>query len=110
MEIESVSADLQPEPRRLRDIERLYRDLSPGLERTVRQVVRCSDAVVEDACQFAWSRLVYHRSRVYRETAFGWLATTAIREAFKLARRNPRAPSPDEALGQCASPVATGAE
>jgi len=110
MEIQSVSIDLQPEPRRLGDIERLYRELSPALERIVRHVVCCSDAVVEDACQFAWSRLVYHRSRVYRETALGWLATTAIREAFKLARRNARELSLDEALEGGADPVATEPE
>jgi RNA polymerase sigma factor (sigma-70 family) len=46
--------------------------------------------VIEDACQFAWSRLIDHRSRVRRDTALGWLATTAVREAFKLLRRQRR--------------------
>ena len=43
--------------------------------------------VIEDACQFAWSRLVHHRHRVQRETVVTWLARTAVHEAFKLLRR-----------------------
>jgi RNA polymerase sigma factor (sigma-70 family) len=43
--------------------------------------------VIEDACQFAWSRLVHHRDRVRRETALAWLVTTATHEALKLVRR-----------------------
>jgi RNA polymerase sigma factor (sigma-70 family) len=110
MEIDFAPEDLQPTQNGLSDIGSLYRELSPALERTVRRVVRCSDAIVEDACQFAWSRLVYHRSRVYRETALGWLAKTAIREALKLSRRNARELSLDEALEQGVDPVATEPE
>jgi RNA polymerase sigma factor (sigma-70 family) len=56
--------------------------------------------VIEDACQFAWSRLVYHRDRVRPETAFAWLAKTAIHEAFKLLARQRRETSLDEELEQ----------
>jgi len=45
---------------------------------------------IEDACQFAWSRLVRHAHRVEQDTALSWLATTAVREAIKLARRDQR--------------------
>ncbi len=40
---------------------------------------------VEDACAFAWLQLLRHHPR--QETAFGWLCTTAVREAIKLDRR-----------------------
>jgi RNA polymerase sigma factor (sigma-70 family) len=54
--------------------------------------------VIEDACQFAWSRLVHHRKRVHRESALGWLVTTAVHEAFKLTRRERRDVSLELAL------------
>lgn len=69
------------------DVGELYQALSKRLERIVRVDVRAPEPVIEDACQFAWSRLVDHRSRVRRETALGWLVTTAVHEAFKLLRR-----------------------
>jgi RNA polymerase sigma factor (sigma-70 family) len=72
------------------DLGELYNALSGRLERIVRGRVRGSDALVEDACQFAWSRLVHHGDRVQRDTALGWLAKTAFHEAFRLARRQAR--------------------
>jgi RNA polymerase sigma factor (sigma-70 family) len=49
--------------------------------------VHAPDDVIEDACQFAWSRLVRHRTRVQRETVLSWLTATAVHEALKLVRR-----------------------
>ena len=46
-----------------------------------------SGAVIDDACQFAWIRLLHHRHRVERERAVSWLITTALHEVFKLVRR-----------------------
>jgi RNA polymerase sigma factor (sigma-70 family) len=88
------------------DVEVLYRLLAPRLERIVRLDVRAPDAVIEDACQFAWSRLVHHGERVHRETALPWLATTAVREAFKLIRRDGRE-LPLDAIGD-RSPLVSG--
>jgi RNA polymerase sigma factor (sigma-70 family) len=68
----------------------LYGRLSDRLEQIVRLDVRASDAVIEDACQFAWSRLVHHCDRVQREATLAWLAQTAVHEAFKLIRRDNR--------------------
>ncbi len=68
----------------------LYRDLSERLEQIVRFDVRAPEAVVEEACQFAWGRLIDHRHRVRRESALSWLARTAVREALKLRARNGR--------------------
>jgi RNA polymerase sigma factor (sigma-70 family) len=78
-----------------KDIAELYRALSGRLEQLVRRDVRAPDAVIEDACQFAWSRFVYHSDRVHHEAAFSWLAKTAVREAFKLLRRADRCVSLD---------------
>lgn len=72
------------------DLANLYRDLSGRLEQIVRMDVRASEPVIEDACQFAWSRLIHHAGRVRRETVLSWLAKTAVREACRLQRRDLR--------------------
>ncbi len=82
------------------DVGELYRALSGRLEQIVRLDVRAPDAVIEDACQFAWSRLVHHSGAVRRESALSWLAKTAIHEAFKLIRREDRELSLDAAIEQ----------
>jgi RNA polymerase sigma factor (sigma-70 family) len=84
----------------LGDLGELYRALSRALERIVRLEVRAPDPVIEDACQFAWSRLVHHQGRVRREAALTWLVRTAEHEAFKLVRRAGRDLSLDLAVEQ----------
>ncbi len=80
------------------DLGELYGLLATRLERIVRRDVRAPDAVIEDACQFAWSGLVKHRERVRRDAALSWLATTAIREAIRLIRRDDRDQSLEAAI------------
>ncbi len=80
------------------EVAALYLTLSPRLERIVRLDVRAPDAVIEDACQFAWSRLIHHCERVRRDAVLSWLAKTATHEAFKLIRREAREASLDEVL------------
>jgi RNA polymerase sigma factor (sigma-70 family) len=80
------------------DVGELYRSLSGRLEQIVRLDVRAPDPVIEDACQFAWSRLIHHADRVRRESALSWLAKTAVHEAFKLIRRDDRELSLDAAV------------
>jgi RNA polymerase sigma factor (sigma-70 family) len=89
------------------DVGQLYCSLSPQLERIVRLDVNAPDALIEDACQFAWSRLVHHRQRVRRECALSWLARTAVHEALKLIRRQSRELSLDEAAEQVSESAAT---
>ena len=72
------------------DIAALYRAFAIPLERTVRHHVEAPKPVIEDACQFAWSRLLHHRHRVHRDTVMSWLARTAVHEAFKLLRLDRR--------------------
>jgi RNA polymerase sigma factor (sigma-70 family) len=79
------------------DVGELYELLAKRLEQIVRLDVRAPDVVVEDACQFAWSRLIHHRHRVQRETVMSWLARTAVHEAVKLLRRDRRELSIDAA-------------
>jgi RNA polymerase sigma factor (sigma-70 family) len=78
------------------DVGPLYRALAPRLEQIVRRNVRAPTAVIEDACQFAWYRLVLHAHRVEQDTALAWLATTAVHQAVKLTRRDQRELSLDE--------------
>ena len=80
----------------------LYGRLSHRLEQVVRLHVRAPEPVIEDACQFAWSRLLHRRDHVRRDTAFAWLAKVAVHEAFKVARRDDRELSLDAALDAAA--------
>ena len=86
------------------DVGELYRELARRLEHVVRLDIRAPDAVIEDACQFAWSRLLLHRDRVCRDAVMSWLARTAVHEAFKLLRRD-RRELPLEVLADGAVPM-----
>ena len=72
------------------DVGALYAELARRLERIVRREVRAPAMLIEDACQFAWWRLVVHANRVERTAALPWLAKTAVHEAIKLVGRAER--------------------
>jgi len=72
------------------DVGALYGQLAGRLEHIVRLDVRAPDAVIEDACQFAWSRLLHHRDRVRQDAVVSWLVQTAAHEALKVLRRGAR--------------------
>jgi RNA polymerase sigma factor (sigma-70 family) len=75
----------------------------------VRAAVRDAPGpVVEDACQFAWDRLVHHRVRIRRETALAWLARIATREARRLHEREERFVSLDAALERAGDAAVIG--
>ncbi len=61
----------------------LYRGLARRLEQIVIADVGAPAAVVEDACQFAWGSLLAQATRIRAEAALSWLATTAVREAWR---------------------------
>jgi|SRR5579884_57229 len=82
----------------LDDIAGLYRDLAPALAQRVRSGVQTSEPVIEDACQFAWGRLVVNAERVREEKALPWLTRTAVREARRLTLRQYRDAPLDELL------------
>lgn len=70
--------------------ETTYAELAPRLQAIVAHNVRAPEALIEDACQIAWSRWVTHRDRVSPNSVLAWLATTAIREALRLVRAESR--------------------
>lgn len=72
------------------DVDQLYRTLGMRLEQIVHHDVHAPTAVIEDACQVAWYRLLNRAHRVDQDAALSWLATTAVHEALKLARREER--------------------
>ena len=84
----------------LGDLSELYRHLSKPLERIVRVGLRAPEAVLEEACQCAWSRLVRHQHRIDRGTALAWLVKTAAREAHLMIRRGCRELSLDAVVEQ----------
>ncbi len=87
------------------EMAELYAALSAQLRQIVRFGVRAPDALIEDACQVAWSRLIRHRASVRREAALSWLVTTASREALRLIRRSDRELSLDELAERHAEPA-----
>ena len=93
-----IAASHAPSSGLVTDIEQLYARLAPRLETRVRAGVMAPPAVIEDACQLAWSRLICHRRHVRAEHALAWLATTATREAFRLWGREQRAQSLEREL------------
>lgn len=69
------------------ELASLYRACAPSLRRLVASGTRVPDAIVDDACQVAWMRLLVHRGRVGRRAALSWLMQTAVHEALRLARQ-----------------------
>jgi RNA polymerase sigma factor (sigma-70 family) len=84
----------------LDDVARLYVDEAVSVRRIVQMNVMASPAVIEDACQVAWTRLLVHRARLRRESARAWLVRVAIREAIKSIQRERRERSLEALLEQ----------
>ena len=70
------------------DEDQLFRRYNDRLLRAVARFAHAPDAVIEDACAFAWVQLLRHQPD--RCTAFAWLRRVAIREAWRLSRRETR--------------------
>jgi RNA polymerase sigma factor (sigma-70 family) len=74
------------EPPRIRllrgDEAELFREHEVALRAAVRHHVNTTDAIIEDACSFAWLQLL--RRQPQRPTVFAWLRTVAVREAWRL--------------------------
>lgn len=68
----------------------LYALHARRLRRIVGCAVRAPEAVIDDACQVAWSRLIPQAAAIRPEATLSWLVTTASREAIKLAQRAER--------------------
>src|ERR1700743_1897754 len=100
------------------EVAELYASAAGLVRGQVCSEVTAPEAVIDDACQFAWIRLLHHRHRVGRDRAVSWLITRALHEVFKLVRRaghdlsleqlleetgdlriNRTVPAPEEAVG-----------
>lgn len=66
----------------------LYAELQPRMLRLLRLRIAGSDALIEDACAFAWLQLL--RCQPRRDSVYGWLCKTAIHAAYNLSRRERR--------------------
>ncbi|MFL5824799.1 MAG: RNA polymerase sigma factor [Solirubrobacteraceae bacterium] len=77
-------------PMRSGDVVSLFVEFGGRLAEIVAGCVGTSDAVIEDACQAAWTRLIRNRDRVALQTAPGWLVRTALHEARRLSRLEAR--------------------
>ena len=82
------------------DVAALYDREGVRVRRLVRLNVSAPEAVVEDACQVAWLRLLCDPARVRRTAATRWLVTVAVREALRGARRTARDLSLDALLAE----------
>jgi RNA polymerase sigma factor (sigma-70 family) len=63
----------------------LFARHNEALRRAVARRVRAPEAVIEDACAFAWLQLL--RCQPRRDTALAWLRAVAVHEAWRLARQ-----------------------
>jgi RNA polymerase sigma factor (sigma-70 family) len=61
----------------------LYRRHSRALQRAVARMGDVSPQILEDACQFAWSRLLLHQPN--RRSVFAWLYVVARHEVYRLS-------------------------
>lgn len=75
-------------PRLRGDEAQLYRDLAAELHHVVSRRVHASPEIIDDACATAWLHFLGCQPR--RATAWGWLLTTACRQAWQLAAEQRR--------------------
>jgi RNA polymerase sigma factor (sigma-70 family) len=80
----------------LDDVARLYRDEAARVRRLVHANVVAPPALIEDACQIAWCRLLVHRARLRPDSARAWLVRVAIHEVLRSLHREQRMSSLEE--------------
>ena len=72
---------------RAEQIAAFYARHADRLRRVVAVNVHAPEQTIEDACQNAWAILLRHPEVTLEHGGFAWLATVAIREAWRLASR-----------------------
>ncbi len=65
------------------DEDDLYRQHHHNLQRAVARRINGPRELIEDACQFAWMKLI--DSQPNREATFSWLYVVALHEAYRLS-------------------------
>lgn len=73
-------------------IDELYRDLAPNLERMTAAAATTSVANIQDACAIAWTKLARRPDidLTVRPRVVGWLRTVAVHEAWHLEQQDRR--------------------
>lgn len=66
----------------------LFETYSNQLRTSVYRAVNANQAIIDDACSYAWEELL--RLQPERDAIFRWLRTTAIREAWRQRDRTYR--------------------
>lgn len=79
------------------DVIRLYGAFNRQLTRIVRAATAGPRAVIEDACQVAWTALICPGRPVDHRSARAWLVRTAVREATRQIHLQTRETPLDEA-------------
>ena len=77
-------------PRLRGDETELYRTHHRALIGRTRRAVNAPEALIEDACQLAWTQLLVYQPEP-RDNALAWLTVVARNEAYRLARDYKRA-------------------
>ena len=91
------------------DEDALFARYDDALQKATARAVNTSKENIEDACAFAWSRLLITQPR--RESVYAWLKTVARHEAIRIDRET-RSMSPSEvtalaeSLGDRKDPIA----
>lgn len=83
-------------PRPADAVAELYADLAAQVRQIVRSSIRAPEAVVDDACQVAWSRLLRRWGSVRADAALPWLVRTASRAALRSIQHTERELSLDQ--------------
>jgi RNA polymerase sigma factor (sigma-70 family) len=78
------------------DTARLFAQHRRRLPRLLRRRVKASEAVIEEACQLAWLRLVEHAAEVPAGAVLPWLFITSRNAAVKQLQREARVVSLEE--------------
>jgi RNA polymerase sigma factor (sigma-70 family) len=74
----------RPVPPQQGDEHELFERYSERLRRATKLAIRTTPDIVDDACAFAWMKLVSNQPE--RATVFGWLRMVARNEALRLDR------------------------
>jgi RNA polymerase sigma factor (sigma-70 family) len=92
--------DPTPKPRMLQGDEAdIYRTHSAPLRAAVRRAVLGPDAIIDDACSYAWLQLMRHQPD-RGPTLFAWLRTVAIHAGWDIAQREAREPTSEHLPGE----------
>lgn len=80
-------------PSRYDAIAGFYAQKADELRRAVRHAISGPEAMIEDACSYAWYQILRSEGIALDHRGFAWLYVVAIREAYRLSERARREPA-----------------